>query len=440
VRIELGTEKFIPLLGDHTFKGGHGGRASMKSYFFADMHIARALTPTQYNPGGYRALCLREVQRSIKESSKRLLEQRIQFHNVGYAFNVLDQEIRTPRDGKLVFQGMQEQTAESIKSFEDFDVADIEEGQTIKQRSLDLLIPTIIRKEGAQIWARWNPRNDTDPIDKMFRSSKARPSMVCVEVGYEDNPWLTKATLEQIESDFEADPEKAMHIWGGGYEIISEGSYFGKLMAIADKEGRIGNYPFDPDLPVYTSWDIGVDDYTAIWFMQQNGSQVRCIDYYETSGDGAETIYDEAIKNKPYKYAAHYLPHDVMVREWGAGAKTRFQTLTDMGMKNIRVGVAQNPAERINAARAILPIVSFNKDTVSVGVKRLRDYKRRLNRATGFYGGILHDDASHGADAFGEFAVNCQVRPKQSKTRDNKPRDRWNKRFKDESSSSWKTN
>ena len=188
------------------------------------------------------------------------------------------------------------------------------------------------------------------------------------------------------------------------------------------------------------SWDIGVADYTAIWFLQENGNQVRAIDYYETSGDGAETIYYEAIKDKPYKYAAHFLPHDVMVREWGAGAKTRYQTLIDLGMKNIRVGVAQGPAERINASRAIIPITSFNKDTTSLGVKRLRDYKRRLNRATGLYSGVQHDEASHGADGYGEFAVNCQIRPKQSKTNNNKPRDRWNKRFSNESESSWKTN
>jgi phage terminase large subunit len=371
------------------------------------MHIANAISRP-----GYRALCLRQVQKSIKESSKHLLEERIQHYGLGRHFGVYDQEIRCPGGGQMVFHGLQDHTAESIKSFEGFDVADIEEGQTIRQRSLDLLVPTIIRKPGAEVWARWNPRLDTDAIDKFFRGGKPPPNSECVEIGWKDNPWLSPEVRAQIAADYEADPEKAEHIWGGGYEIITEGSYYAKLLAIADKEGRIGSVPWDEERVVNTAWDIGVDDYTAIWFLQDDGRQVRAIDYYETSGDGAELIVEDALRSKPYRYGDHFLPHDVRVREWGAGAKSRYQTLIDLGLKNIRVGVAQGPVERINATRAILPIVSFDKENCALGIKRMRNYRRRKNETMGTYGGPEHDEASHAADAFGEFAVNCSIRPR----------------------------
>ncbi|MBL4940370.1 MAG: phage terminase large subunit [Colwellia sp.] len=431
LKIDVGSKKLIPLLSKATFKGCHGGRGGTKSYFFADMHIARALSQP-----GYRALCLREVQRSIKESSKRLLEQRIQHHGLGSSFDVMDAEIRTPGGGQLVFHGLQNHTAESVKSFEGFDVADIEEGQTIKQRSLDLLIPTIIRKPGAEIWARWNPRHDTDPIDKLFRGPKAPPGSVCVEVGWQDNPWLSNEMRRQIEADYENDPEKAMHIWGGGYEIITEGSYYAKQIAQADRDGRIGHFPYDPDLPVITGWDIGVDDYTAVWFMQENGREVRAIDYYECSGEGAQHVAD-VILSKPYKYKAHYLPHDVRNREWGSGAKKREDTLRDLGITPVRVGARLGPVERINATRALLPIVSFDREKAWLGIKRLRNYCRKFNESTQSYLGPLHDDSSHGSDAFGEFALNCSIRPTLANTTKSDEFKDYTPEHQSESSTSW---
>lgn len=448
LRIEVGTEKFLPLLESKTFKGAHGGRAGMKSYFFGDMHIARAVSAPKApistaksgnaaGASGYRALCLREIQKSIKESSKFLLEQRIQHYGLGKSFEVQDKRIITPGGGEFVFHGLQNHTAESVKSFEGFDVADIEEAQTITKRSLDLLIPTIIRRAGAEIWARWNPRYDTDAIDAFFRAGAPPPNSVCVEVTWQDNPWLSEEVRAQIAADYEEDPERASHIWGGGYEVYTEGAYYARALADLEKAGRIGHFPHDPALPVYTAWDIGVDDYTAIWFFQENGRQVRAIDYYETSGDGAEIIIEEAIKPKPWRWAAHYMPHDVKVREWGAGAKSRYQTLLGLGLNNIRVGVAQGPAERINASRAILPVMHFNEETTRQGIKRLRNYRRRLNQATGAYSGPLHDENSHGADAFGEYAVNCQIRPADQAKKTQAPRDKY--RSKSDGGVNWKT-
>ncbi|WP_395672658.1 hypothetical protein [Phenylobacterium sp.] len=184
------------------------------------------------------------------------------------------------------------------------------------------------------------------------------------------------------------------------------GSYYGGALKDADGAGRIGRVPFDPALKVDTAWDLGIDDYTAIWFFQQVGREVRAIDYFETSGEGLQAVVRQAIAGKPYVYGTHHLPHDVMVRELGAAGRSRYETLFGLGVSPISVGVAMDPEERINAGRALIPITWFDAERCAKGLERLRAYRKRWSRETRSYGGPLHDGASHGADAFGEFAAN----------------------------------
>lgn len=238
------------------------------------------------------------------------------------------------------------------------------------------------------------------------------------------------------------------------FDAAVPGSYYGAHIAKAREDGRVGSFPYDPALPVITAWDIGIDDYTAIWFLQENGREVRAIDYYETSGEGVDSIVRAALpelipdptemaealrmRGRPaYKYAMHYLPHDVMVREWGAGGRTRFVSLMGLGVKPIMPGAQQGPDERINAARRLLPVVSFDAERCSVGLDRLRNYRRSWNATLRVYGGPLHDENSHGADAFGEFAINCRVTPKAAPPKPHTPPDLWTKKQPGEND--WKT-
>lgn len=426
--LEIPTARaFVPVLGPKRYKGVYGGRGSGKSHFFAELLVELCYSrPT-------RAVCIREVQNTIKESVKQLLADKIAKLGLLDFFEIIDTEIRGKNGSLIIFRGMQHFNADSIKSLEGYDVAWVEEAQSLSQRSLDLLRPTI-RKEGSEIWFSWNPESEDDPVDVFFRQ-QGRSDALSIKVNYNDNPWFPEVLRADLEADYKADPEKAAHVWGGEYNVITEGSYYARQLAEAGD--RIGEYPWDPALPVSTSWDIGVADYTAIWFFQRNGRDVRAIDYYETSGDGAELIVEQGLKSKPYRYGEHFMPHDVMVREWGAGARSRYQTMRELGLTGIRVGVAQKPEERINATRQLLPLVSFNEDTTRQGIKRLRNYRRRLNQATGTYTGPLHDENSHGADAFGEYAVNCQMliaRPAEKPAK----RDRYNRTDRTEEAS-WKT-
>lgn len=412
-----------PLLAPARYKGAYGGRGGAKSHFFAEQMVLRCYArPT-------RAACIREVQNTIKDSVRQLLVDKIQKLGLGAFFECLETEIRGRNGSLIIFKGMQSYNAENIKSLEAFDLAWVEEAQTLSEHSLKLLRPTI-RVDGSELWFSWNPRNDSDAVDKFFRGGAKRKGMISVSVNWNDNPWFPDVLRQEKDDDYANDPEVAEHVWGGGYEIITEGSYYGKLIAAAEREGRVGDYPFDPALPVLTSWDLGVDDYTSIWFWQQNGREVFAVDFYETSGDGPQQIVPQCLpelnpdiaaaaaqmidlgRDVPFSYAMHYLPHDVKAREWGAGAKLRSLTLMELGVKPIHIGARQGPEERINASRALLPVVHFN-DTprVRVGLAHLRRYSRKLNEQMGIYTGERHDEHSHAADAFGEFAVNCAIRP-----------------------------
>ncbi len=171
-------------------------------------------------------VCVREIQKSLSKSVKRLIEQKIIDLGVSDYFDVKSTEIRSRRGrGIILFQGMADHTADSIKSLEGFDCAWVEEAQSLSHRSLELLRPTI-RKDGAEIWFTWNPKHDTDPVDKFLRGADRHPNSVVVEVNYLDNPWLNDTLREEAEHDKDRDPEKYAHVWLGHYVKHSEARVF----------------------------------------------------------------------------------------------------------------------------------------------------------------------------------------------------------------------
>lgn len=212
-------EVYEPLLHPARYKGAHGGRGSGKSHFFAEMliedHIRERLD----------SVCLREIQKSLKFSVKKLLETKIEAMNAGAYFEVQEAVIKAKNGGTIMFQGMQDHTSDSIKSLEGFKRAWFEEAQTASQRSLDLLRPTI-RAPGSEIWFSWNPRFATDPVDVLLRGDTPPPNSVVVEANYMDNPWCPQELLDEMAYDRARDPEKYAHIWLGKYEMNSEARVF----------------------------------------------------------------------------------------------------------------------------------------------------------------------------------------------------------------------
>jgi phage terminase large subunit len=209
----------VPLLQPSRYKGVHGGRGSGKSHERAEALIERCIMERTF------AVCIREVQKSLAQSVKKLLELKIEAMGVGKLFEVQQTVIKCPNGGLIIFQGMQNHTADSIKSLEGYDIAWVEEAQSLSQRSLDLLRPTI-RKPGSELWFTWNPSQATDPVDVLLRGDSPPPDALVVQANYRDNPWLPDVLRSELEYDRSRDPDKFAHIWLGEYQRNSEARVF----------------------------------------------------------------------------------------------------------------------------------------------------------------------------------------------------------------------
>jgi phage terminase large subunit len=210
---------FLPFLKPARYKGAFGGRGSGKSHAFASYIVIRCATVRT------DVVCLREVQRSLKQSVKKLLENKIEALGLGAAFEIQHDRIKGKNGSLIIFEGLANHTAESIKSLEGFDIAWFEEAQVASQRSLDLLRPTI-RKPGSELFFTWNPRFSGDPIETLLRGPTPPPDAVVVEVNFEDNPWFPSVLQDEMNYDKSRDPDKYAHIWLGEYVRNSEARVF----------------------------------------------------------------------------------------------------------------------------------------------------------------------------------------------------------------------
>ena len=229
--LEIPTARvFLPLLKPNRYKGAFGGRGSGKSHFFGGLTVEEHLAIP-----GHRTVCIREIQKSVARSSKQLIVDKINQFNLNKHFDVQDQVIKTPGDGLIVFQGLQNHTADSIKSLEGFDRAWIEEAQSISSYSWRMLRPTL-RKPGSEIWASWNPASSDDPIDEFFRGEGSdRADLTAVRANWSDNPWFNDGTLPtEREEDQRARPDEYDHVWEGDYVTISDAVIFRKRVTVDD--------------------------------------------------------------------------------------------------------------------------------------------------------------------------------------------------------------
>jgi phage terminase large subunit len=272
------------------------------------------------------------------------------------------------------------------------------------------LRPMLLENDGWALFL-WTPRG-RNHATRAFEARRQRTHWFCQKSPATETEVFTPDQLanEKAELVAELGSEEEGHARFASeylvdFDAAAPGAYYASVLGQADVAGRIGRVPVDPALRVDTAWDLGIDDYTAIWFFQQVGREVRVVDYFETNGQGLDQIVRQAIAAKPYAWGSHHLPHDVMVRELATG-RSRYETLGSLGLSRIVVGAAADPEERVNAARLMIPMCWFDAERCALGLERLRAYRKRWSRATMTYGGPLHDHASHGADAFGEFALN----------------------------------
>lgn len=403
-------EVFEPLLEPSRYKGAWGGRGSGKSHFFAGMLIEDSLAEK-----GLLSLCVREVQKSLQQSAKRLIEAKLADFHLGEAdgFKIFRDVIQTPGDGLITFQGMQDHTADSVKSFEGFKRAWVEEAQALSSTSLTLLRPTI-RSDGSQLWFSWNPRRKTDPVDIMLRGPVIPSGAVVVRANWSDNPWFPGVLSQERTDCLSADPDQYDHIWEGGYASVLSGAYYAKALAEARAENRIGHVAKDPLLPIYAVWDIGLRDACAIWICQFVGKEIRVIDYYEAVRQPL-AVHLDWLRANGYGAATCILPHDgakedvitaIRYEDHIRAAGFKVETVPNQGK-----GAAM---KRVEVSRRLFPRIWFSASKCEAGLDALGWYheKQDENRNVGL--GPEHDWASHGADAFGLMCVYYEE-PRQKK-------------------------
>ena len=399
---------FAPLLKPARYKGVYGGRGSGKSHFFGEL-----LVETCQAERGMLAVCIREAQRTLAQSSKRLIEGKIASLGLGHGFKLYSDKIETPGDGLIIFRGLLDHTADSIKSLEGFRIAWIDEAQSLSARSLALLRPTI-RAKNSELWASWNPRRKSDAIDDFLRTRQPDGALV-VKANWRDNPWFPEVLEEERLLDQKLYPERYDHIWEGDYARAFEGAYFAALLSEARSQGRIGKVSADPLLRLRAFIDIGgagaAADAFTIWIVQWVGNEVRVLDYYESVGQ-VLAFHVNWLRSRGYDNAVLYLPHDGVATNAITGKRYE-DHLREAGftveppMKNQGPGAAMM---RIEALRRLGAQLWFNEETTEPGREALGFYHERKDEARNIGLGPEHDWSSHAADALGLMAI-CYEQP-----------------------------
>lgn len=214
-------------------------------------------------------------------------------------------------------------------------------------------------------------------------------------------------TPEQFDQEFEC-----------SFEAAIAGAYYGKLIAEAEREGRIGSVPVEPGLPIYSAWDLGISDNMAIWLWQVHADQIRIVDFYSNNSE-ALPHYVEWLNERGYQCEADFLPHDAKVRELGTG-RTRVETLINLRRKP-KLVPAHSVIDGINSARVLFPKVWIDERCLE-GLEALRQYRPEYDDKKRTFRDVpLHDWTSHAADAFRYLAMAFKElkpapKPKKRKT------------------------
>lgn len=374
----------------------YGGRASAKSTTVAIFLLVEGMRRK------VRILCTREYQNSIKESVHSLLASMIDKYKLN-SWEVTNDKIRNLKTGsEILFIGTHN-NAQSIKSMENIGIVWCEEASTMSEESMDILIPTI-RAEGSFLIWTYNPITEFDPVWVRLAKNPDERTYVRKVNSDEVEALLSPEIIAEREKMRKENPELFEHIYLGMPLTANTGSVFGKQLAQAREDGRIGKVPYDDSLGVYTAWDLGIGDATAIWFFQTTpGGEIHFIDHYESSGEDLGH-YISIIQNKPYQYNKHFLPHDAKSRELQTNM-TRVDFFRNRGINNVEVlrptKFALGTDDISLVARPKFSRCWFDEEKCKRGLECLRAYhfsydeKNRLLKDK-----PEHDWSSHSSSAF----------------------------------------
>ena len=367
-----------------------GGRGGAKSW-----GVARALL-IKGAQRPLRILCAREFQTSIRDSVHKLLcDQIIELRLDGF-YEITQTSIRGKNGTEFSFVGLKNNVA-NVKSYEGVDICWVEEAQTTSRLSWNVLIPTI-RKQDSEIWVTFNPELETDETYQRFVIHPPANSVV-QKINWSDNPWFPETLDLEKNSLRDRDPESYNTVWEGICRQSVDGAVFAREMQMADLEDRITKVTYDPTKPVHAVFDLGWSDATAIWFVQWIGMETRLIRYHE---DSQKTISEYLAKMQTYGYVYDtlWLPHDAENKTLAAAGRSIDQIVRAAGYKT-KIIPRTPVVDSINAARTLFRNCWFDRENCADGLQCLRHYRFDVDPDTkAFSKNPVHDEYSHGADAF----------------------------------------
>lgn len=380
---------FEPLDEPHRYKVCLGGRGGGRSWAYA-----RALLIEAWDKP-LRVLCTREIQRSIKDSVHQLLADQIKELGLEAHYTVKNDEIVGDNGSRFFFAGLRQQEILNLKSIEAVDRVWVEEAQSVSEQSWQVLIPTI-RRPGSEIWITFNPGMITDPTYQRFIVNTP-PDTVIIHASYKDNPWFPAELEAERWHCKKFDPDNYDNIWEGKPRETVDGAIYHREIVQAITDKRIRPVPYEPMLKVHTIWDLGFNDSTSIIFAQRQGSEIRIIDYIEDSHRTLDDYVGE-IQQKRYNWGTDWLPHDGAAKNLQTG-KSPQQILNRMG-RDAQV-IKQTPVESgIKTARMIFRQCYFDEVKCARLIECLKRYRRNIPTTTDEPSKPVHDEFSHGADAF----------------------------------------
>lgn len=383
-------QKLQCLFKPSRYKVLYGGRGGAKSW-----GIARALLILAAQKP-LRVLCAREFQTSLKDSVHKLLSDQVVALGLESFYDITQATIRAKNGSEFNFVGLKNNVA-NVKSYEGVDICWVEEAQTVSRLSWNTLIPTI-RKEKSEIWVSFNPELETDETYQRF-VIHAPENAIVQKINWSDNPWFPETLREEKDALKSRDPQAYNVVWEGMCRLTVDGAIFAREMQMAELEGRITRVPYDASKPVHAIFDLGWSDATAIWFLQFIGMETRLIRYIEGS---QQTISDYLAKMQTfgYLYDTLWLPHDAENKTLAANGRSIEEIVRAAGYKT-RIIPRTPIADSINAARTIFRGCYFDRENCHEGLQCLRHYRYEVDPETGqFSKNPLHDQYSHGADAF----------------------------------------
>lgn len=403
------------LLDCHPYKVAYGGRNSLKSHSFAGSLLTLGILQD------LRILCAREIQKSLAQSVHQLLQDKIEQLGYGDLYNVTDDAIRSRvTDTLFRFTGLSDQTADSLKSYEGFDIAWLEEAQAVTKRSRQILFPTIFRTPKAEIWESFNPGMDTDDCWERYVINPP-PGAVVVEMNYRDAikcGWWSDEQEQLRQYDLVYAKQDYDNIWEGKPRSVVQGAIYATEITDMVRERRYTTVPYDPRLPVHCIWDLGWNDLMVVLMVQKpTPTVVNVVNYFEDKFIKYSEVIT-ALKELKYNWGDDWLPHDGDQHNPQTGSSPK-KLLKGLGRKVKDIPIS-DPENRIKAARMMFSRVYVDntkrdcppdRPDRQLGGAHLMDRLKRYRRVVpkvkelgGEAGAPLHDITSHGADAWGSLA------------------------------------